>query len=247
MHSGEGLQFKKFGRVSPDLLQEAFPSHYREGIFSPADFLTLLEGLLIAGKLENEKHFIASLLPDLPLEKVSEHRVTSPDHPAPLVIHYPDMWLPVGVMSSLVVYLNNNCGWKLSERRSKPTCMYRNCIQFEMPERRPGSVVLIDSIKLLEIHLQPTYPDLCPVIKDSIIAGLKEAHKSLHYDPPPKAEIGFLCSGECGKKKETHLATVDDHQKYWTCSDDDCTGGTLNNKQSIWFGKANEGLFPYCA
>ena len=81
------------------------------------------------------------------------------------------------------------------------------------------------------------------MIKDSIIAGLKEAHKSLHYDPPPKPEIGFLCSGECGKKKETHLATVDDHQKYWRCSEDDCTGGTLNSKQSIWFGKANEGLF----
>ena len=220
MHSGEGLEFKKFGRVSPDLLQEAFPSHYREGIFSAADFLTLLEGLLIAGKLENEKHFIASLFPDLPLEKVSEHRVTSPDHPAPLVIHYPDMWLPVGVMSSLVVCLNNKCKWKLS-RQGNPPCM--------------------------EIHVKSTHHKLCPMIKDSIIAGLKEAHKSLHYDPPPKPEFGFLCSGECGNREKTHLATVDDDQESWTCSEHEETGDTLNSKQSIWFGKANEGLFPYCA
>ena len=245
MHSGEGLEFKKFGRVSPDLLQKAFPSHYREGLFGPADFLKLLKGLLIAGELENEKYFIASILPDLLLEKVSEHRVTSPDHPAPLAIHYQKMWLPVGVMSSLVVYLNNNCGrgWKLSERRGEPTCMYRNCIKFKMPRGKPGSVVLIDSIKFLEIHVKSTHHKLFPVIKDSIIAGLKEAHKSLHYDPPPKAEIGFLCPGECGNRKETHLATVDDDQESWTCSEHEETGDTLNSKQSIWFGKANEGLF----
>ena len=237
MHSGEGLEFKNFGLVSTDLLQKAFPSHYREGLFSPADFLTLLEGLLIAVKLENGKHFIASLLPDLPLEMVSDHRVTSPDHPAPLVIHYQKMWLPVGLMSSLVVYLNNKCGWKLAERRGKPTCMYHNCIQFKMPRQKPGSVVLIDSIKFLEIHVKSTHHKLCTMIKDNIIAGLKEAHKSLHYDPPPKPEIGFLCSGECGNREETHLATVDDDQDTWMCSKDDCTGGTLDDRQSIWFRK----------
>ena len=234
MKDGEGLEFRDFGLVSPDLLQEAFPSHYRKGVFSAADFLTLLEGLLIAGKLENGKHFIASLLPDLP---ATEYRVTSPAHPAPPVIHYQKMWLPVKLMSSLVVYLNNKCGWKLAEMEGKPTCMYRNCIQFKMPKGKPGSVVLIDSTKFLEIHVKSTHHKLCPMIKDSIIAGLKEAHKSLHYDPPPKAEIGFLCSGECGNREETHLATVDDDQDTWMCSKDDSIGGTLNSRQSIWFGK----------
>ena len=245
MQDGEGLKFRDFGQVSPSLLQKAFNSHYREGVFSAADFLTLLQGLLIAGKLKNGKHFIASLLPDLPLKGVSDHRVTSPDHPAPLVIHYQKMWLPVGVMSSLVVYLNNKCKWKLSKMQGKPTCMYHNCIQFKMPEGRPGHVVIIDSTMFLEIHVvitvKSTHHKLCPMIKESIIAALKEVHKSLHYDPPPKPEIGFLCSGECGNREETHLATVDDDQESWTCSEDDCTGDTLNSRQSIWFGKTNEG------
>ena len=242
MKSGEGLEFRDFGRVSPDLLERAFNSHYREGLFSPADFLKLLEGLLIAGKLENVKHFIASLLPDLPLEKVSDHRVKSSDHPAPLVFHYQKMWLPVGVMSSLVVYLNNKCGWKLAERRGKPTCMYRNCIQFEVPGGKPGSVVLIDSTELLEIHVKSTHHKLCTTIKDNIIAGLKEAHKSLHYDdPPPKLEIGFLCSGECGNRRETHFATVDDDQELWRCSEDCCTGGTLDERQNVWPKETNKG------
>ena len=245
MMGGEGLEFRDFGQVSHDLLQIAFNSHYREGVFSAADFLTLLQGLLIAGKLKNGKHFIASLLPDLPLEEVSEHRVTSPDHPAPLVFHYPDMWLPVGLMSSLVVYLNNKCKWKLSKMQGKPTCMYHNCIRFKMPEGRPGSVVIIDSTMFLEIHVvitvKSTHHKLCPMIKDSIIAGLKEAHKSLHYDPPLEPKIGFLCSGECGNREETHFATVDKYQESWRCSEDDCTGDTLNSRQSIWFGKTNEG------
>ena len=106
--------FKDFALVNEQLLQEAFhspetfPSPYREGVFNAADFLELLKGLLIAGRLDDDgNHFIPSLLPTLPKEKVSEHHVTSLDHPAPLVIHYPKRWLPVGVMPSLVVYLRS--------------------------------------------------------------------------------------------------------------------------------------------
>ena len=241
MQGGEGLLSRDFAQVNAQFLEKAFPSHYREGVFSATNFLELLEGLLIAAKLDDGNHFIPSLLlPDLSKEKVSEHRVISSDHSAPLVIHYPKMWLPVGVMPSLIVYLRNGCKWGISMKDSKPSCLYHNCIKFRLPGGRPRTVVLIDSIKFLEIHVKSEEVEIdsnmCRRIREYIMAGLKEAHKSLHYDPP-EAEIGFLCSGVCGNTDEPHLATLDDEKKTWTCSEDDSIGSDLTERQYAWLEK----------
>ena len=234
MQSGGGLLFRDFAQVNAQLLEKAFPSHYRKGIFNAANFLELLEGLLIAARLDDGNHFIPSLLPDLSKEKVSEHRVTSLDHPAPLVIHYPNMWLPVGVMPSLVVYLRNGHKWEISMKGSEPSCLYHNCIKFTLPGGRPGSVVLIDSTKFLEIHVKSKINSkLCHTIREDIMAGLEEAHKSFHYDPP-EAEIGFLCSGVCGNTDKPHLATLDDERSKWTCSEDDSEGSDLIPREYVW-------------
>ena len=243
MKTGEGVEFRDFGQISSKLLGKAFPSHYRDGLFTAAEFLILLKGLLIAGRLSSGKHFIPSLLPDLPLEKVAENRVASPKHPAPLVIHYPKHWLPVGVIPSLVAYLQNLRNWSISKKHSKPTCLYHNCMQFKLPNRKPGCVVLIDSTKFLEVHVKPKLKVdsnlLCSIATD-ITTGLEEAHKSLHYGPP-ETEMGFLCSGDCGNK-EVHLATVvlDTKEEAWICSEDEDTGDILNQQQSLWYQALKE-------
>ena len=232
------FEFRDFAQVTSDLLQRAFPSHYRDNLFTSSHFLQLLEGLLIAGRLENGNHFIPSLLPDLPVEEIAKYRVTSSEHPAPLIIYYPKKLVPVGVMPSLVVYLQNKCQWTPSKKDSKPICLYHNCIQFKLPGGKPGNVVLIDSTKFLEIHVRPTLgvdPPLLHRIRDNIMTGLQEAHKSLHYDDSAEAEMGFLCSGECGNE-EAHLATLSDDKETWVCSEDEDVGHKLDDeKQFPWF------------
>ena len=235
MGSSEKLEFRDFAQVTSDLLQKAFPSHYREDLFTPSDFLKLLKGLLIAGRLENGKHFIPSLLPDLPVEEIAKYHVNSPEHPAPLVIYYPKIWVPIGVMPSLVVYLQDKCQWTPSEKHDKPICLHHNCIQFKLPGGKPGNVVLIDSTKFLEIHVRPTlgpHPELCPTVRDNIMTGLEEAHKSLHYYSA-EAKIGFLCSGECGNK-QAHLATLDIKREAWVCSEGGVTGSYFDKSQILW-------------
>ena len=242
VQSSEGLEMKEYGYITPEFLQKAYPLHYRDNLFTSSHFLQLLEGLLIAGRLESGKHFIPSLLPDLAVEEIAKYHVTSPEHPAPLVIYYPKKWVPVGVMSSLVVYLQNICQWKPSEKHGKPICLYHNCIQFKLPGGKPGNVVLIDSTKFLEIHVRPTLevdPPLLHRIRDNIITGLKKAHKSLHYDSA-EAKTGFLCSGDCGNKK-AHLATLSDDKEIWVCSEDEDTGLKLDKRQSLWLKITNEG------
>ena len=232
----QGFNFRDFGLINADVLGRAFPSHYRDGVFTPTDLLNLLDGLLIAGKLTEEKYFMPSLLLDLSDEHTANYRLKSsaPEKPAPLIIHYPKMLLPVGVMPSLVVYLQNKHKWKVSEKHGKPICLYHNCIQFRLPCEKPGSIFLIDSTKFLEIHVTTELkvdPDLLR-IKNDIVTGLKHVHKSLNYESA-KAEFGFLCSGECGNK-EPHLATLDDKKEMWTCTEDEGKGQFLDSRQKVW-------------
>ena len=238
MHGGPGFDFRDLGLINAKLLGKAFPSHYRDGVFTPTDLLKLFEGLLIAGKLSEEKYFMPSLLPDLSDEHIANYRLKSSgaEKPAPLIIHYSKMWVPVGVIPSLVVYLQNKCRWKVSEKKNgKPSCLYHNCIQFRLPCGKPGSVFLIDSTKYLEIHVTSNLkvdPDLLRIKKD-IVTGLTQVHKSLNYELA-KAEFGFFCSGECGNK-EPHLATLDDKKEIWTCSEDDEIGDSLDPpRQEVW-------------
>jgi hypothetical protein len=233
----QGFEFRDLAWVDPQCLEKAFPSHYRDGLFTATDLLKLLEGLFIAGKLKNGKHFVPSLLPDLALNEIEKYRVTSPNpkHPAPMAIHYPKMWLPVGVMPALVACLQTDFQWEPSEKFGTPTCMYHNCVQFKLPGGKPGSVALIDSTKFLEIHVKARRnvdTKLCFRIRENVMSGLKAAHTSLHYGPP-KTREGFLCSGECGNE-ETHLATLDDDRTMWTCSEDESIGDDLDEMQKLW-------------
>ena len=227
MEGSEGLRFRDYAQIDADLLEKAFPSHYRksDNVLTASDFLRLSERLLIAGKLENELHFIPSVLPDLSLQKVALHRVTSTGHPPPITIYYSKMWLPVGVVPALVVYLINRWGWTPASQCGKPVCMYHNCMQFELPDGEPGSVTLIDSTKFLEIHIKPSFPNsqLCPHIMEMLLSGLEEAHKSLHYDPPAAVE-GMICPGKCGIK-DVHYAKVDKKKRFWRCSENHTIGG----------------------
>ena len=240
-----GISFRDLGQINAELLGKAFPSHYRDTLFTSTHFVKLLEDLLIAGKLKDENYFMPSLLPDLLVKDISKYRMTSPEQPlpedlaleqqpAPLVIYYPKMWLPVGVISSLVVYLRNVSKWELAvDKCCKPACLYHNCIQFQLPKGLPGSVVLIDSTKFLEIHVNSTlgldHRLVC--IKDEIITSLKHVHKSLHYDSA-EAKIGFLCS-DC-HHKEPHFATVTANEGIWRCNEDPNKGGKLSERQKFW-------------
>ena len=238
--SGEWLDFRDFAQIDSTIIGE-FPSHYRDGLFTVPEFLELLEDLLIAGKLANGKHFMPSILPDLSLEEVEQCRVSAAKHPAPFTIYYTinssRIWLPVGVVPSLVVHLQNHYKWKPVLHGGKPACMFHNCMQFELPGGKAGGVTLIDSTKFLEIHIKASLKvasKLCPRIRSMVLSGLTEAHKSLHYDSAV-VEDGVLCSGECGNK-EAHLATLDEDRESWKCSEDATIGDELDEeRQALWF------------
>ena len=243
MCGGEWLDFREKGRINVNFLKEKrFSKHYRPGLFEAKHFLDLLKGMLLAASLGNDEYFMPSLLPDLNPEKIEEWRV---GQPAPMSIRYVNTWLPVGLVPSLVAelqnklnkQLQNNHEWepKLNKQRN-PECMFRNCMQFKLPGGEPGSIILIDSIAFLEIHLRATDEvavTVCPDIRKMILAGLQEAHISLHCGPA-EVEEGFLCSCEYGLKT-AHFAGLNNKGNMWTCTEDPDTGGFLREKHTVWF------------
>ena len=236
MQSVKGVKFRDCGLVDEQLLK-AFTSHYRTGLFEVSHFLKLLEGLLIASKLRNGKYFIPSVLAHTEKE---DYRQASTTRPEPIIVFYPNMWLPIGLVPSLVAYLQNHCHWSPLMQGGEPVYMYHNCMQFELPGGMAGSVTLIDSIKFLEIHVMASFTianNICSDIREVIEYALKEAHKSLHYKTPLTAKIGVLCSSsKCGNS-ESHSATVDRIENSWRCntSTEQTIKGDLTDGQKLWF------------
>ena len=243
MCGGEWLDFRDKGKISVNFLKEKrFRTHYREGLFEAKHFLELLKGMLLVASLGNDEYFMPSLLRDLKPEEIMKKRVLAQGHPAPMSIRYVNTWLPVGLVPSLVAELQNNRNWKpkLNEER-KPECMYHNCMQFKLPGGRTGSIILIDSIAFLEIHLRATGKvaiKVCPKIRETILDSLQEAHISLHCGEA-EVEEGFLCSGECGKEA-VHFAALDDEEEMWTCSLDSDTGSDLCDGHTVWLNANGE-------
>ena len=245
MRGIEWLDFRDKGKITIKFLEEKrFTTHYREGLFEAKHFLQLLKGMLLAASLGNDEYFMPSLLPDLKLDQVAKKRVPESGCPAPMTIRYLEKWLPVGLVPSLVAELQNSHGWKPLEGKGKPVCMYHNCMEFELPGGKPGSVVLIDSIAFLEIHLHLSTKTaykiatkVCPKIRKMILAGIEEAHMSLHSGPA-EVEEGFLCNSECGLKT-AHIATLDDEGEMWTCSRECRVGDDLCDRHTVWFENAS--------
>ena len=198
--------------------------------------------MLLVAELGNDEYFMPSLLPDLEPGEIRKKRAPVPtlDNTAPMTIHYVKTWLPVGLVPSLVAELQNNHGFESLIRGGNPVRMYHNCMQFKIPGGKPGSVVLIDSIAFLEIHVHASVEvatGLCPKIRAVILASLEKAHMSLHCGTA-EVEEGFLCSGECGLETE-HIATLDEKGQMWICSHNSELGKNLSEGHNVWFGTSD--------
>ena len=220
--SGRWLRFQNYGVFQEKLLHDrAFSRHYDKDLFTPADFLKLLESLLIVGKVNttdvHTEYVMPSLLFELESDKLDKHRCNPQSSPAaPLLVHFPGEWPTSGVFCSLVSSLLSTQDWEvMTDSRNKPTCLYRNCFQFEHP-RMPGSITLIDSFDqgYFEVHVNAPLKECrkyCPEIRQSVFAAL-----------PPKApaqtEVAFFCP-HTHRPSSLHLAYMKPSCHYWHCTE----------------------------
>ena len=237
----EWERFHDNALVSLDFLsQKEFQKHYVPGLFSPADLIKLFRKLFIFANFNDVEFFVPALLDVLEEDEIDSHRVSLSSLLPPLVVEFPHKAPLLGVFCALTCFLlsERNCfpaPWCLSTSDVlKPTCLFRNCIQFTIP-RYPGSIVIIESSNRFECHvflprvaLVRYSKSLCSFIRRALDKGLQEANTALGYSSSQYSTT-FFCP--CGEGR-AHSAAVGDG--YWMCSASSERCGELTQNQKIW-------------
>ena len=248
--SGEWMEFLKCGILSESLLQTApFKVKVFSDTYTVHNFVTILKELHIAAQMQEGDFYLPSVLAELSHNDIEKHTEDSCRCPEPLVLFYAgstmiENWLPVSSFIRLVALLQNNHGWHLYKKGStKPTCLYRNCIQFTLPDNQPGIVTLVDQLKHLEIYLNISELEVhsvCSYVHNVVKSGLEKVHKCENYS---KDDItaALLCPKH---KPQCHLASVrlERDPWKWTCKRDPSSSGELTAKQQPWFEGSEKGM-----
>ena len=224
--TGEWKRFQDEGVVTFQMLQdERFSSHYIPGLFTPTHLVELFKGLLIFAPLTANEYFMPCLLPMLPAENITRPRSSI----APLLVHFPSKCAQNGVFCALVVHLLTACKWELQTNDSNLACVFRNCIQFNLPGK-PATATLIDSFSFFEVHLNTRSRIIPSEVRKAVFDGLENAYCKLKYKPVE----GFFC--ECGSSTR-HAATryIEEEDGYLACTEKSGDGGTLCEEHELWF------------
>ena len=214
---GKWLQFRDKGIVTLEIFQdERFSAHYIPDLFTPADFIKLLEYLRIIAPLSSTEYFMPSLLQTITPKEINHLLPPPSTSAAPLLVHFPAGCAQNGVFCALVVYLVSKCQWKFAcDIEGNPLCVSRNTVCFQIPGKQ-ASIILVDSFSYFEVHVKmPTimYPKVCPMIQDVIFSGLKAAAATLRYIDRT-AISAFFC--KCSLS-HPHAATTDE-DSYLMCT-----------------------------
>ena len=236
-------EFNKFGHITkPFLNDKRFSSHYHAGIFTSDDLIHLLKELLVFAKLSTDEGpdtwFMPSVLRQVPVEKTREVCVSV----GPLVVDFPDGGPQNGIFCSLMSHVlspqnSHPHPWKLCLSSNEPTCLYRNCIQFHVPEY--GSVTLMDRYQYFEVHIsdctsKKEMQELWQHVRNAIFSGIESVCGVLGYSNN-KPRPAIICP--TAHTDKAHAAYIVGGK--WNCTSDNRVRGELRDLdiEFPWFGE----------
>ena len=233
-------EFNKFGHITKSFLNDKrFNSHYHPGIFTSDDLIHLLEELLVFAKLSTDDDcpdtwFMPSVLKQVPAEKMEEVCVS----PGPLVADFPDGGPQNGIFCSLMSHVlsphnRHPHPWKLCLSSNEPTCLYRNCIEFHVPEY--GTVTLIDRYEYFEVHVSTSEEEMHELWKhtrNALFSGIESVCGTLGYSNN-KPRPAIICPKPHSDK--SHSAYIKNGK--WNCTCDMRVRGNLGDLEIV---------FPWC-
>ena len=248
------LEFNRFGHITKQFLNsKRFSSHYHTDIFTSDDLIHLLEEVLVFAKLSTDEGpdtwFMPSVLKQVSAVKMGEVCVSA----GPLVVNFPDGGPQNGIFCSLMSHvlspLNlHPCPWKLHLASNEPTCLYRDCIKFQVP-KYAGSVTLIDRYEFFEVHVftsEEEMQELWQHTQNAIFSGITTVRDTLGYSNN-KPHPAIICPNTTHTDK-THPAYIKNEK--WICTSDSCVFGKLRdlNTDFHWCGVTCElqVLLYYC-
>ena len=234
-------EFNRFGHITKQFLNsKRFSSHYHTGIFTSDDLIHLLDELLVFAKLSTtegpDTWFMPSVLKQVPSVKMGEVCVSA----GPLVVNFPDGGPQNGIFCSLMSHvlspLNPHpCPWKLHLASNEPTCLYRDCIKFQVP-KYAGSITVIDRYEFFEVHVftsEEEMQELWQHAQNAIFSGITTVRDTLGYSNN-KPHPAIICPNKTHTDK-THPAYIKNEK--WICTSDSCVFGKLRDLNTD---------FPWC-
>ena len=258
--TGDWQSFRDRGVLTLKFLEE-FKSHYVAKVFTPSDFLLLLEKLLIISPLSSTKYFfpaVLSMTPECAIHQfLASHRATGI---AALAVEFPTGWAPPGVYCCSVCHLQSLSGWRVAHKspttssssKDSPQLprITRNSITFTKPGR-PGSVTFIDNFSFFVVCVnvdprlmeQDELAELCQALRREVFAAV-EAGLENTYHRSSHPVLAFLCprqSESC--TTDLHTAHLSDNKKKWICSRNTDTYANLTPDQSLWLSRTGESQF----
>ena len=255
--TGDWQSFRDGGVLTLKFLEE-FKSHYVTKVFTPSDFLLLLEKLLIISPLSPTEYFfpaVLSMTPECAVHQfLASHRATGI---AALAVEFPTGWAPPGVYCCSVCHLQSLSGWRVAHKspttssNSKDTPQLpqitRNSITFTKPGQ-PGSVTFIDNFaffvvcvnvdtKLME---RDELAELCQAVRREVFAAVEAGLENTHHRSSHTV-LAFLCprqSESCST--DLHTAHLSVNKKKWICSRNTDKYANLTPDQTLWLSRTGE-------
>ena len=261
---GEWKKFRDRGILNLKFLEE-FKSHYVKGIFTPSDFLLLLEKLLVICPLSATEYFFPAVLSMTPESRVNQFlaRCTASEIAA-LVVEFPTGWAPPGVYCCSVCHLQSHAHWEVVHKppttpHNKDTpdrqlCQIsRNSITFSKSDR-PGTVTFIDNFSFFVacVNVDTRKMDReelvehCQAVRSELFAAVEAGLENTHHTnsrPVP----AFLCpvqNDSCST--ELHTARISKNGKRWICSENTNIFDRLNSEQAMWLSGIGEFQIQRC-
>ena len=228
-------QFYKFGQITKSFLDDKrFSSHYHDEIFTSNDVIHLLEELLVFAKLSTDDGpdtwFMPSVLKQAPAEMMEKVCVSA----GALVVDFPDGGPQNGIFCSLMSHVlspenHHPCPWQLRLSSGEPACLYRDCIQFQVP-KYAGSVTLIDRYEYFEVQVFTSVEEMQELwqnVQNALFSGIETVCDTLGYSSN-KPQPAIICPTTHTDK--THPAYIKDGK--WICTNDSCVFGYLRDLQT---------------
>ena len=245
---GPERRFVQQGIISLEFLKSpALSKHYINELFEPKHLLKIFISLLIVSEVAGNDYIVPSVLEVssiYPFPPVLEGNMRSS-----FILHFSKTCPMFGVYCCTVSSLMSDFGWKLLTADGEGVQVARNSIAFALPgdwSHCPGTVTLLDPLSsyfrvVLEVPASLSSKDclkLYPQIRNTCLAAVKKAMKTLHYEASPP-DVSFLCpkqSSVCSRMP--HPSIVVESLNILKCSLKPHVSHPLTDEQKIWLPKA---------
>ena len=236
-------KFVKCGIVTAEIL-EKFSSHYIPKLFMKEQLILVLKHLRIMAEVGKGEYLMPCLLRKQGIPRLVAG-ASSLVIPA-LLFYFGRDGPKLGVYCFLLASLITEAKWELLEEDGYPVQVSRNRVQFALPGKTPGCVIITDPFSshfhvIVELEpsedasadgIQRIYEEVCPLIHETILTGIRKASQKLNYNNSIP-EIAFPCK----KHGDLHPAIISENGRLLICTSDCRVYSEMTEQHKLWLGQ----------